>query len=396
MRSALLRCAPLVLAGAGLLASAGATAGPLPPLLPATAQAPLQPDALPAPGTRNGQEILQRFRAGLASPVCDAEATSERWKTQFRHAGQRLADPSDPLLPLFGYVVDELHSQGLPTEFALIPFVESGYRTAAASRSGPAGLWQFVASTARHHKVPMGGGLDGRLSAVESTEAALRYLSTLYGIFGGRWELAVMGYNAGEYRILQALRREGLNAGNAPAEALARLSPGTYAYVEKIHALSCLLEEASASPVVMAALDREVPVLTAVRLPAGTRPVQWAEEQALPAEELLALNPLLSRSALPRPVTALVPATPGLDPAATTTAAPLGGNEEATAATAPMALAAATERGSRTPRRHTVRSGESLWAIARRHGMALGALLSLNDLDAGSILRPGMVLRLDP
>ena len=99
--------APFLL-GASLVLP-GAQASVLPPLLPVAAQAPYQAEDLPPPTTRNGQEIFQRFRAGLANPQCDSDATSERWKRQFRHASQRLADPNDPLLPLFGYVVDELH-----------------------------------------------------------------------------------------------------------------------------------------------------------------------------------------------------------------------------------------------------------------------------------------------
>ncbi|MFX7760059.1 transglycosylase SLT domain-containing protein, partial [Acinetobacter baumannii] len=87
------------------------------------------------------------------------------------------------LLPLFGYVVDALRDADLPTEYALIPFVESGYRPAARSPSGPAGLWQMIAVTARNHDVPIRDGYDGRLSPVDSTRAAVRYLKTLHGMF---------------------------------------------------------------------------------------------------------------------------------------------------------------------------------------------------------------------
>ena len=66
-------------------------------------------------------------------------------------------------------------------------------------------MWQFIGTTARNHEVPMRSGYEGRLSPVDSTQAAVRYLKTLHGMFGGDWRLAVMGYNAGEYRILQSL-----------------------------------------------------------------------------------------------------------------------------------------------------------------------------------------------
>ena len=43
---------------------------------------------------------------------------------------------------------------------------------------------------------------------------------------------------------------------------------------------------------------------------------------------------------------------------------------------------------------HAVRPGESIWAIAKRHGTTTARLLELNGLHAGSVLRPGMVLKL--
>ena len=173
----------------------------------------------PAPSQRNGRQIYESFRAGLAEPECNAAATSVRWKKHFSQAPIRLTRTNDDLLPLFGYVVDALREADLPTEFALIPFVESGYKPGARSASGPAGLWQFIGITARNHGVAMRNGYDGRLSPVESTQAAVRYLKTLNGMFGGDWRLAVMGYNAGEYRILQSMRRAGMNAQNAkPAQ----------------------------------------------------------------------------------------------------------------------------------------------------------------------------------
>jgi membrane-bound lytic murein transglycosylase D len=46
-------------------------------------------------------------------------------------------------------------------------------------------------------------------------------------------------------------------------------------------------------------------------------------------------------------------------------------------------------------RRHTVRDGESPWTIARRYGMPLKALLSLNGLNGSSVLKPGAVLRVE-
>ncbi len=362
-------------------------------------QLPLDPAALPPASVRNGQDIFASFREGLAEPTCDAEATSPRWQKQFAHAPSRLANQDDDALVLFGYVVEELRKADLPTEFALIPFVESGYRPNARNGSGPAGLWQFIASTAKNHRVQMTSGYDGRLSAADSTQAAVRYLKTLHGMFGGDWRLATMAYNAGEYRVLQSLRKAGMNAQNARPQALPGLSPITYAYVEKLHALACVLEDAETSPGVMASLDRTVPVLKGHTLPAGTSVQQWAAQRALDPARIARLNPALA-SGKGRPsgqVTVLAPATHA--PADTSVMvaqveAPV--NDTVSPRTDAVAASRTVASADRPrARRHTVRNGESAWTIAKRYGMPLKALLSLNNLSGSSVLKPGAVLRVE-
>lgn len=370
--------------------------------LAGAASLPLDASTLPAPSVRNGQDIFASFREGLAEPTCDAEATSPRWQKQFAHAPARLANQNDDALVLFGYVVEELRKASLPTEFALIPFVESGYRPSARSAAGPAGLWQFIATTARNHRVPMSEGYDGRLSAVDSTQAAVRYLKTLHGMFGGDWRLATMAYNAGEYRVLQGLRKAGMNATNAVPAELPGLSPITHAYVEKLHALACVLENAEEQPSVMASLDRTVPVLKSHTLPAGTSVQQWAAQRSLDPARIARLNPAASGRARPHnaPVRLLAPVnTPAVDASAMVASVDEAATPAVAVASAQPAPAAARSVASAADRprnrRHTVRNGESPWTIARRYGMPVKALLSLNGLTGKAVLKPGAVLRIE-
>lgn len=367
--------------------------------LAAAAALPLDAAALPAASVRNGQEIFSSFRDGLAEPSCNAEATSPRWQKQFAHAPSRLANQDDDALVLFGYVVEELRKANLPTEFALIPFVESGYRPNARNGSGPTGLWQFIATTARNHRVPMANGYDGRLSAVDSTQAAVRYLKTLHGMFGGDWRLATMAYNAGEYRVLQSMRKAGMNAQNAKPAALPGLSPVTHAYVEKLHALACVLEDVEDKPSVMASLDRTVPVLKDHTLPAGTSIQQWAAQRALDPARIARLNPALAGGGRPAgttrvlaPVSATAADVIDSSTAVAATAATSAASTPVTPQVAKVVAAAADRPRSR---RHTVRDGESAWTIARRYGMPVKALLSLNGLSGSSVLKPGAVLRVE-
>jgi len=262
-----------------------------PPRIPQSTEAPAASSSAVIP-TRSGRDIYTQFREGLADPECPANGGSARWREHFANAPKRMATDGDDVLPLFGYVVDAVRKEHLPTEFALIPFVESGYRPGARSNGGPAGLWQFIAITARNHNVAVRPGYDGRLSPVDSTRAAVRYLKTLHGMFAGDWRLAVMAYNAGEYRVLGALRRSGQNARNAKPETLQGLSPITHAYVQKLRALSCLLESADDREEWLRALDRPIPLLQARALPHGAKTLDaWAREQGLDAARVRRMNP---------------------------------------------------------------------------------------------------------
>jgi membrane-bound lytic murein transglycosylase D len=373
-------------------------------------------------GARNGREIYQHFREGLADPACDAD-TSTRWKAHFANAPKQLASRKDDVLPLFGYVVESLRAASLPTEFALIPFVESGYKPGARSPQGPAGLWQMIAITARNHKVPMRAGYDGRLSPVDSTAAAVRYLKTLHGMFAGDWRLAVMAYNAGEYRVLGSLKRSGQVARNAKPEALVGLSPITHAYVRKLHALSCLLEQADDREEWLLALDRPVPLLQAVTLPEGTNDIAaWARRHGQDAAQLQRLNPAFAGGRITRadgkparllavasdvaiPVngtasgafdstadTTRVAPVPTLDVPSPSLATELS-NPSGADATEPVTVPATAPAAS--TRRHTVVRGDSPWKIAARYGVRVADLLQRNGLDAKSVLQPGKVLLVD-
>lgn len=347
----------------------------------------------PAPpasaATRSGRDIYTRFHDGLADPTCDG-ASSPRWLRQFSTAPSDLAESNSDLLPLFGYVVDALRAANLPTEYALIPFVESGYKPGARSPGGPAGLWQMIALTARDHAVPVRPGYDGRLSPIDSTRAAVRYLKTLHGLFAGDWRLAVMAYNAGEYRVFSALRRSGQVARSADPEKLVGMSDISRAYVRKLHALSCLLDHADDNDGWLRALDRQVPILAEVEVPVGVSNLPgWATRNGWDAADIQRLNPAFTAGRVPRSSTTARILAPMASPAparSQPTAAVVAVADPAP----PVAIAS-----DQAPRTHRVSRGDSLQKIAHRYRMTLADLLLFNGLVAHSALHPGMVLKLE-
>ncbi|GAB1595456.1 lytic transglycosylase domain-containing protein [Lysobacter claricitrinus] len=353
--------------------------------------------------TRNGREVFDHFRAGLAEPTCPTEPS--RWTKQFAHAPQRLADRDSNTLELFGHVVESVRAAHLPSEYALIPFVESGYKPNARSGAGPAGLWQMIGTTARNHDVPMRAGYDGRMSPVDSTKAAVRYLKTLHGMFGGNWRLAVMAYNAGEYRVFGAIKRAGQTPRSANPQTLAGLSGITTSYDDKLHAISCVIAQAQQQPRFLAALDR--PIRSLGPTPVSSTMVAMVPDKPEPAAPLIAGLPI--PAILTPDVAAVAMGTPSTSSVGTGTAtgsAPLAAvgtsdtalqAPDASAAIAAPVIAAtnAVVANSNAPRRHTVAVGDNLWTIARRYKVSVADLLSLNGLQAGKLIAPGMVLAVD-
>ena len=117
----------------------------------------------------------------------------------------RLIALSDYYFPMFE---EELDRQGLPLEMKYLAIVESALNPRAVSRVGATGLWQFMFSTGRLFGLEVSSYVDERSEPLMATEAAAKYLSSLYKSLGD-WDLALAAYNSGPGNVSKAIRRSG-------------------------------------------------------------------------------------------------------------------------------------------------------------------------------------------
>jgi len=147
-------------------------------------------------------------------------------------------------IPLFK---DMLGSKGLSHLFVYLSMTESGFKPQAVSSKKAAGLWQFMAATARRFHLKVDKHTDERYDPVASTKAAMEYLQTLYRMFG-KWYLVMMAYNAGEGRVQRAIRRAGSDDfATLMDERAAYLPKETRNYLRKILLLSMMGEKITTS-----------------------------------------------------------------------------------------------------------------------------------------------------
>lgn len=116
-----------------------------------------------------------------------------------------LQQRADCYFPLF---TDALGKHGLPYELCYLPVIESALNPTAHSPVGAAGLWQFMPSTGRLYGLEINSLIDERMDPVKSTEAACRFLKSLYNTFGD-WNLAIAAYNCGPGNVNKAIHRAG-------------------------------------------------------------------------------------------------------------------------------------------------------------------------------------------
>ena len=151
------------------------------------------------------------------------------------------------------YIVEEVNSRGMPTEIALLPFVESAFNPVAKSTAKAMGIWQFMPATGKDFKLTQNVFRDERRDVLQSTNAALDYLQRLHRQFGD-WQLALAAYNWGEGNVAKAIKRN--QAAGLPTDYLSLKMPKeTREYVPKLMAYKAIVLDPQAYGIVLPELE---------------------------------------------------------------------------------------------------------------------------------------------
>jgi membrane-bound lytic murein transglycosylase D len=391
-------------------------------------------------------DLFDRMRAGFKlEDGADQRAVDQqlRWYASNPDYLQRAFGRAD----LYLYqIVTELERRGMPLELALLPVVESAFEPYAYSRARASGLWQFIPGTGSRFGLKQDWWYDGRRDIVESTRAALDYLQYLHDEFDGDWLLAIAAYNCGEALVERAVNMN--RAAGRPVDFWDVWLPGeTRAYVPKLLAMKRLVRDPETYGLEFSPIPNS-PYFSRVATHGQINLKIAAEIAGVSPEELYELNPAFHRWAtdpagphyLLMPVDAADVFTENVDQLSADQRLgvthysvrrgdsvasvarnfhtsvnvirelndlPTGGLTVGDDLRVPSAvpelpakvmLAAARVDGhGRSLRRahvQVVRRGDSLWTIARRNGMNVNTLASLNGMHPGDALRAGQRIRL--
>lgn len=298
-------------------------------------------------------------------------AKVKRWLEQYgtrQHNGfAKGLERSGRYINMFRRVFREA---GIPQDLVYMAHVESAYKPNAYSHAHAKGVFQFIASTARHYDLRVDYWVDERSDPEKAAYAAAAYLKNLHDEFGD-WYLALASYNGGEGRVRLAIRKTGSR--NFWKLADSRwLRRETKNYVPAILAATIISRDPEKfgfdltydAPIVYESIQvKGAADLRVLAKCAGTTP-----------DRMRALNPALRRLQTP-------------PDGVTTVRVPMGMGGTTLAA---LALVPQNERVLYA--RHKVRSGDTLYGIARQFGVSVSSIQQTNHMGRRTLIRVGAEL----
>lgn len=339
--------------------------------------------ALAAAPARPADPLARRLRAVFPAATGAAEILAAAERLRFQGG---LADRFRAGLERSGrwrdHIRETLAARGVPPELVALPHVESSFNPGAASHAGAAGLWQFTRGTGRRF-MRIDTAADERLDPWRSTEAAAALLAHNHAELGS-WPLAVTAYNHG----LTGMRRAVAQTGTRDFGRIVAEYDGPRFGFASRNFYAALLAAADVDAEAERHFGPLRPEPPARHPEVALRhyvPVTALERHLdVPREALRTLNPALrepvwqGRKFVPAGYRLRLPADPS-------------GRLQAALETLPAGERYAIQRPDRE---HRIASGETLSGIAARYGVSTRELAAANGLGSGNLIRAGQRLRL--
>jgi membrane-bound lytic murein transglycosylase D len=257
-----------------------------------TVSDPLRPDApIDLSDISANSDLWTRVRSGFSLPDLDSTLVSEHERrfTSRPDYVQRMTDRASRYL---FHVVDEIERRKMPSELALLPFIESAFNPQAMSSARASGIWQFMPATGRNFELTQNLFRDDRRDVLASTRAALDYLQRLNRQFGD-WHLALAAYNWGEGNVQRAINRN-QKAGLPTDYASLNMPPETRNYVPKLHAIKNIIGHPERFGLTLTPIENH-PYFVSVPLQRDMDVPLASRLAGLSLDEFKALNPSLNK-----------------------------------------------------------------------------------------------------
>ncbi len=237
-------------------------------------------------------DVWKRASNNFALSIPDNKRIDAQRKWYLKHP-EYMARVVKRAKPFLYYITEEIEKRGMPMELVLLPIVESAFDPFAYSHGRAAGMWQFIPGTGKRFGMQQNWWYDGRRDVIASTKGALDYLTYLNNMFDGNWLHALAAYNSGEGRVLKAIKAN-KGAGKPTDFWNLNLQRETRAYVPKLLALADILKNKDSYAYAWPEVEN-VAVIEVVDIDSQVDLAFAAELAGMSLKELHGLNPGFNR-----------------------------------------------------------------------------------------------------
>lgn len=195
--------------------------------------------ALKSDAKEHNFDVWSRLRRGFVMNEVRSDLV-EYWERYYSRDPAYFARMTKRARPFLYYIVQEVERRNMPTEVAILPFIESAFKPSAKSHVGAMGIWQFMPLTGTEYGLNQSQWFDSRNDFTRATQAALDYLQESYNRFGD-WALAFAAYNAGNGKVNKEVNNA-IARGQNPVFDNLRFVNETTNYVPKLLAVRNIIQ----------------------------------------------------------------------------------------------------------------------------------------------------------